>query len=466
MPSELGFTATEVDYVKRVSTLYAYVYSEPDPLRARELLALAYSTLPHEAGLRALLQIFDQVGEFPTYDFLLERGLATLPWRDVSALAGSPNRADAEVTVSEARWMRASIDFRNELDAARDAMGKSDFDAVLAKLYSWQKKLVDAAKPPSSEQTLMDIYREQKEKHGGIQFFVKRLDDAVKGCEPGSLTVVGGFANAGKTTFALNMAYCNAVKYGISSVYVTFEVPAKQLKLAMLARHSLSSKFSGKPFDRMDVQKALLGEADEARLEEVADDWEHGDYGRVKILGASDFPHYTLESIVERVRAERPYQAVFIDYINVFQNFDVKGVEGQYQKENYFVRGLFNELALKSDPQVPVVVLAQIKRTAYDQYVAARAAGEPGGYSLGCFAEANELDRAPYYDVALFSDDDLIASGLLRAQLIKSKGPMIHKPFDVKFEPSHLFVGDDDFAGVGVDSAPLGVALDDLVGGG
>lgn len=462
------FNFNEVDYVKLAASLYAYLYGHKDDEGMREVLALAIAELPDEPGFQKLAEMLSEHGELPTYDFLLDRGFVTLPWDQVKAVAGEPNKTDAEATIAEARWIRGAIDFRIGIDSLRDSLDKVNIDDVTAKLSAWISSLSRASHPPREQRTIQEIYRMRAEMHGGIQFMIKRLDDVTMGIEPGTVTVIGGSAGHGKTTMMLNMAYGNAIKWGISSVFVTMEVPKEIIRLWLVARHALHEKWEGRfNLDKILVQKALLNDDEYEFFLEVALDFEtNPEYGKVKVLEWSDFSSFEISAFIERLRAEAPYQAVFIDYINVFKNYSIAGISQQYERINYVLNGLEKDLALGSNPQIPVVVGAQISRRYFLEYKASLDAGNSdAGYSTACFSEANQLEKGSYYAVTVYSDQNLKDAGLIRVQLLKHRGgDTIEVPFEAKFEPAYVFIGDDDFAGVGEDAGSLDLELSDLMG--
>lgn len=461
-----GFRLTEIDYVKLSSAVYVYVYGEDNASGAREILSFAVAACPDEEGFRKLIEVYDKTKEFPSYGFLLDRGLVTLPWAEVEALAGRPNRADTRTIIEEARWARQAIDYRNALDTLRDKLQDQEFDDVTGWMSDWITHLSLAARPMREEETAEAIYARRGKQHGGLEFFIQQLDTVTCGVEPGTLCVIGGFAGAGKTTFMLNMAYANAVQHHIDSVFVTMEVPKELIQLWLVARHSLHPKWEEEPpLDRLIMQKAMLTDEQYEHFLRVAADWERSDdYGKVKILQWSDFTSFEAEAFIERIRADAPYQGVFVDYVNKFKSYAIKGIRDQYERINSVVEALATRLALGSNPPIPVVVGAQIGRKYYEAYVESLAAGDDAGYPLSCFSEANALEKESYYALALFTDDHLKESGLMRVQLLKHRGgASIQRPFEVEFLPAHVFVGDDRIGAESNSDDGPGISLGELM---
>jgi hypothetical protein len=458
--TSFSFNVSEADYYRLVSVIYIALYSEDvgDEER-RRLLSEARAHLPREKGLEALSSAFGEIGEMPSYQYLVDRGLVALPEDQARGLAGDPSPADARMAMREARWVRAALSVKGGLDEMRDRLPSADLSDVSKWLANGLTSLTRASTPLDREVSFEEIYAKRGAMHGGLQFFVRPLDEACMGCEPGTLTVIGGYAGHGKTTFMLNMAYSNAVKWGTTSDFITLEVPKDLLVEWLVSRHSLHPKWEGRsPLDRMSIQKNLLSEVDYNFAVDVANDFfKNPDYGEVRLLDWGDFSSFEPSAFVERVRGAGPAQAVFVDYLNKVKTFPIPGVSGEYERINTFTMYMSQELALASDPMMSVVGGAQIKRAAFEFYDQAVRNGEDAYYTSSCFSEANALEKEPYYAVALYTNDTLKDAGYMRMQLLKHRGgPSLTEPFEARFEPGFLFVGDEleaeEGEGVDVDS--------------
>lgn len=439
------FAAGELEYQRKVRLLVTFLYSDEPLERRKDFLASMGMKLSGLPVVGYLTKCVEELGDFPSYELLQERGLVDSPF---NADGWVPNYVSALDLLDEAWRLRRALDFRTDLINLEDGFKTASEGDVIEFLSRWRDKLSETHRE-ELDMSPQAIYERRLGSRGGIRFGIAALDTLCGGCEAGSLTVVGGYAGHGKTTVLTNMAYINAVSASspVDSVLLTLEVPKELMVLNLVARHSRHARWEGHtPLSRFNIMKGTLSPEQRVFFNEVADDlMTNPAYGRVVILDLGDLPSVDPDSIKVTVRRSSPHcGAVFVDYVNVFKNYPIAGIRDPYERGNFYVRK-FAEMALDwFGEKLPVVLAAQINRTNYRAYTEARNLGEDEGYNLSCFAELNEIEKSAYYAVTVFSDEDLMATETLKVQLLKHRGGQtLVKPVDVRIEPRYCLVGDD-----------------------
>ena len=136
-----------------------------------------------------------------------------------------------------------------------------------------------------------DIYNNTKMVKG-IKTGVSQVDERTGGLQPGTFNTLAGFAGAGKTTAAVNIAY-NAMKEEKNICYITLEVPKLDMVYDFLSRHSFESKFK-KPISHSIIKKKELTKEDSEYLfTDVLNDFRENMEKHLYILDETDFSSYS-----------------------------------------------------------------------------------------------------------------------------------------------------------------------------
>ncbi len=93
----------------------------------------------------------------------------------------------------------------------------------------------------SKEVDLQKLLSSKKDKIGPMIRF-DPIDEKVGGLQR-NLVILGGFSGCFKTTFALNIAYNNAVELGYGVAFSSLEMDPSDLWLRLVLRHAQNPKF-------------------------------------------------------------------------------------------------------------------------------------------------------------------------------------------------------------------------------
>lgn len=294
---------------------------------------------------------------------------------------------------------------------------------------------------------LEEIYRESSVEKG-IQTGVTPIDQKTGGLQPGTFNTLAGFAGAGKTTAAVNIAY-NAMADGKNVCYITMEVPKVDMNYNLLSRHSFDKKFK-KPISHSDIKKKELPKQDSDYLfNEILPDFKQLYGDKIYILDETDFDSYTFTAFENRIKScdrlaeSKTGRGIDLLIIDQAQLLKFGGGISQAGNETSVINlyvSFFRQQAinfLHSKRPCTILMLSQINRDGYNY-----ASKHEGRYTLTNLAEANELERASAMVIALYTDESLKASKQVSIQLLKSRnGETIVDPVISFMDPVYYVFG-------------------------
>lgn len=284
----------------------------------------------------------------------------------------------------------------------------------------------------------------------GIKTGVSQIDERTGGLQPGTFNTLAGFAGAGKTTAAVNIAY-NAMKEEKNVCYITLEVPKLDMVYDLLSRHSFEKEFK-KPISHSHIKKRELSKEDSEYLfTEVLNDFREKMEKHLFILDETDFVSYSFSMMEAKIKecdtlatanTGHGIDLLIIDQAQLLKfggGIDKAGNETSVI--NLYV-SFFRQQAinfLHSKRTCTVLMLSQINRDGYNY-----ACKHNGQYSLTNLAEANELERASAMVIALFTDESLKSSKQVSIQLLKSRnGETIIDPVMSSMDPVYYVFGSE-----------------------
>ena len=393
--------------------------------------------------------------EFPKIDF---NNVKPLSPDDISEQIRLDIQKRKE-TIRAQKLMQASGEMSKK--GATDKV-KQVLQEVLQESESNDNKYVDITPE------LKGIYQNAS-KTKGISTGIPTIDELTGGLQLGTFNCLAGFAGAGKTTLAVNIAY-NALKDSKNVCYITLEVPKVDMYYNFGSRHSFDAKFK-KPISHSDLKKRAVQEDDANYFfDEVITDFNNLP-GKLYILDETDFSNYdtlTFEAKmkdIDKLAQEQTGKGIDLVIVDQAQLLKFsKGLqEDQIQVINTYV-SFFRKQAisfLSSDRKTTVLMLSQINRDGYKH-----ALKNGGRYNLTSLAESNELERASAMAMSVFTDESLKASKQAQVQLLKSRnGQTMLEPAIVFFDPVYYAFGDGADAGASGQMF-MGGGLTDLIGAG
>lgn len=276
------------------------------------------------------------------------------------------------------------------------------------------------------------------------------MDERTGGLQPGTFNCLAGFAGAGKTTAAVNIAY-NAISMGKNVCYITLEVPKVDMGYNFLSRHSYESKFK-KTISHSIIKKKELSKADNEYLfDTVLPDFNENLENHLFILDETDFNAYTFRDLelkmkeCDDISTKRNGSGIDLVIVDQAQLLKFGGGISQAGNETSVINlyvSFFRQQAinfLHSKRSCTVLMLSQINRDGYTY-----ASKHEGRYALTSLAEANELERASAMVIALYSDESLKASKQVSIQMLKSRnGETIVDPVLTFMDPVYYAFGSE-----------------------
>ncbi|HUW71156.1 MAG TPA: DnaB-like helicase C-terminal domain-containing protein [bacterium] len=314
----------------------------------------------------------------------------------------------------------------------------------------------------------------------GPMMYIERLDEKVRGM-PKRMVVIAGFSGSLKTTYALNLAYNNAVGLGYSSCFISLEMEPEEQMLRLAVRHAQHPSFRKYNF-KITVNKVLLNtwskeERDFMEQIVVPDLQRNPGYGRIHVTGPSDFQYsiagiecmlLALENHAVEVGAPGLRQTIdilIVDYVQLLAKY-AGFANGSGSDPYRFTGEVFTYLrrlttTYAKERGITVVALSQLNRASYtaakDRIRNARIPGEryDNLFDATSFAESSAIMSDADVAVALYSDDELKKQLKVRIQLLKNRrGESDEKGFDALAMPEVAYVGDwqndtatDDYIG-------------------
>ena len=452
---------SEGDFVALLAVVYAFMEGEASAADKTEVASRAAGA--GDRGINEIASRTDRDGSAMTHQFLSDAGMTCVP-REMVQASGKPSKGDALAAAEAASEVRRVLDARTRLDAIYGALDAptATVGAVAEELRSVAQELT--ATTGWQRVDPLEAYLEKERSDPGIQFFIPEIDHITMGCPPGRVATITAYTSQGKSTFALNMAYLNAMHHDVDGPFLTLETPASDVEMSFVVRHSLDPKWKGRPpLVNTPSLNAALSEEDKAFYREVAYDWVNGKHAQIKVCGMEHLGgKYTIGAVISLIKSFRPYKAVYIDYMNIFKTFEVPGTKGEFERINHAAAMIRNEICLDKVP-VPLVQCAQIKRVGFERYVEEIAMSEKGGYRLSDLNEANEMEKGSSFVIALFLDERLRNASKVNVQLLKGRGSaIIDTPFEVGFAPQYFLVGEsaEDYGHAAPGRAPANI--DDL----
>lgn len=316
--------------------------------------------------------------------------------------------------------------------------------------------LLELTKEDKTNSTYRDLLPDLKEIYNksslqkGIKTGVQQIDEKTGGLQPGTFNCLAGFAGAGKTTAAVNIAY-NAIKDGKNVCYITLEVPKIDMYYNFGSRHSFEKEFQ-KPISHSLLKKRELSNKDaEYFFDKVLPDFSDKYGSSLYILDETEFDSYTFRSFESKIKecdtiatekTGKGIDLLIIDQAQLlkFSN-DLSSAGNETSVINLYV-SFFRQQAinfLHSKRPCTILMLSQINRTGYNY-----ACKHDGRYTLTDLAEANELERASAVVIALYTDESLKASKQVSLQMLKSRnGETMVDPVIAFMDPVYYVFGSE-----------------------
>ena len=228
----------------------------------------------------------------------------------------------------------------------------------------------------------------RKKEFGTLSGF-REIDNLTRGIAHGELWIFCGFTGEGKSKFLINFSYSSCVKYGKNVVFITLEMPYRQVRRNIITRHCCHPRFSrpgGLPYSS--IKHGELEAEDEKLLNEVVDDFANNPvYGKFQVVQVSRSE--SLAGIREKLtylRSRFSIDLVALDYASLLS---ASGNRSKRQDEIVEVVEELKAMALtfNGGEGLPMLSANQISRDARNE------AEKLGKYGKMYAAETSAIEK-------------------------------------------------------------------------
>lgn len=339
-----------------------------------------------------------------------------------------------------------STQFRNTLrqKLGVNYLNEKDLDErllILDKIARLEREIIttESMLIESRDLDVKELYKLRKLKGEGLKTNIPNIDAITGGISSGKILTVFAPPKCFKTTFAINMAYLGVTTYDKpnNTLFITLEIPKDELMYKLLMRHSYKDKWT---VNIRNILKGLLTDEEEIQLIKYKEEFEKAKKSELFFLGNEDLNIRSLMSFQEQmvdIIQTKEIKTIFLDYIQLFRNYRIRGYRDPYQLMNDVV-GLLRVISVVYD--VRIVLISQTNRRGSD-----RGSKTFGNFKLSDLAEINALERDSYYIISLYSDEELKNSNQIKYQLLAHRdGVAIEKPRFDFIIPEYFLIGKND----------------------
>ncbi len=184
----------------------------------------------------------------------------------------------------------------------------------------------------------------------GVPTGFNDLDKMTGGMQKSDLVILAARPSVGKTAFALSLAHNAAVRFGASLAIFSLEMSKEQLAQRLLSMDAA-----------VDQQRLRTG-----YISDVDDEWTRISLSMGRLSEANIYIDDTagismieMRSKARRLMAERGFDMLVVDYLQLMQGTGSKGDGNRQQEISEISRGL---KGLARELNVPVLALSQLSR--------------------------------------------------------------------------------------------------------
>lgn len=316
---------------------------------------------------------------------------------------------------------------------------------------------VDLRKESYDFTSYRDIYKAQKNRPKGLVTGVSEVDALIRGCNKGTCSTIFAYTSQGKSLWGTNIMANNSYNGGYNCCILSFEISKELVLYNLLCKHSTLEKFS--KFDYIPHEDIRYGtltdEQEEYLFTTVLDDFVEQSQGKLYILDETDFVNMSyseIRSVLYKVddymlqQTGRGLDAILIDHLGLMKFTDNKRSNNEYEIINDYV-SFFRRLTLKFRKdketgdyrQLSTIFLAQANRKGYEE-----ACKKEGVYTMLAIAEANEIERASYRIMSIWTNDLLKEAKECCICLLKNRGGATRQDFPITgyFDGAKYLFGD------------------------
>jgi hypothetical protein len=286
------------------------------------------------------------------------------------------------------------------------------------------------------------------------------IDTVIKGLRPGRLWLHAGFTGGLKSTFAVNWAYNNCVRYGWNSYFLSLEMTRTQLRLLTFCLHTANKKFLALGYKPIDYNKAVTGalteEEEDFFFNVAGKDFDtNPSYGRFYIERPID--KVTMPEIKSKMEMlhtqEMPVHLAFIDHATLVTPTMRTGDYG-VAMNSIMIEAKQLALNFNNGEGVPLCLLFQINRKGKQE-----ADKNEGRHEAHHLYYANEAEKSSDIITYTYINDDLKRENEVKIGCMKNREGISFDQFKAKVIWECLRVCNLDIGDLGSQAANIEVEV-------
>jgi hypothetical protein len=259
-----------------------------------------------------------------------------------------------------------------------------------------------------------DPYSELQKKRGGLSLLLPEVEKHAGKASLGTTVSILAASGHGKSAYALNLAYANAMD-GKNILYLTLEDTSSKLKMRLVLNHiAVTANNSKELINASWVRDNKLSQEQKDFYNKKHNEMVRLLDNHLLIWDTDEFHYDTFLDMEDTLRkadkmfkenTDRGLDAVFIDHVSLLKYTIGSGKKYGYDGAviNDWVL-FFNNQALNfldEGRQITVFNLSQVKREAFSEASKPR---KKGRYELDCASDASEIERISTSMITLFKD--------------------------------------------------------------
>lgn len=292
--------------------------------------------------------------------------------------------------------------------------------------------------PKETRESLVNLYEEYSAHFDGVKTYIQPVDDVIGVLGYQSLSVFAAPSGHGKSTFAMSVAYYNALS-GKCVEYCSFEIPQNQMWFNIM---SMDSEGTDNPVQSYKIKGSELSPEEaigfKNRMNNFLDRMESCG-GGLYILDQTTAGINTYEGFCSTLEARaeergRKADLIIVDNIDNFQMF--RSYErDEIAKINNYIIGLDGFVKQYCDGAgTSMLLLSQVNRPAMKKlYTAANDDSKSTKIDVTCVQKYNALYEKPTCVMIGYADEAARGSGFMRIHPVKLRNRQVPEiPIKVK----------------------------------
>ena len=382
--------------------------------------------------IEAVDQEYKQYGKFPDVEKL------KIDFRDIRAIVISNDKFSMQIYEALMKYIDQEI-IRQRLSEKildPDNPDIEDIRRLSVEMNRFADRSVDI--PKETKKSLIESYDTYSASFDGIKTYIGLLDDVIGVLGYQSLSTFAAPTGHGKSTFAMSVAYYNALS-GKCVEYCSFEIPSIQVWFNMI---SMDTEGTSHPLPASKIKCSELTEEEAVEYKEQMIEF----LGKIKssggylsVLDQTTAGVNTFEGFCAKLEARaeergRKADLIVIDNIDNFQIFRSNERDEVSKINNYIISLDAYAKNYCDGAGTAILLLSQVNRPAMKKlYTSANDDSKTVQVDVTCIQKYNALYEKSTCVLVGFADEAARSSGCMRIHPVKLRNRKVpEKPIGVK----------------------------------